>query len=78
MGNLFPVQNKSALSLGSITLVICLLGKTNYETFRLFEKLIVEMGFTSVDDFQTALNACASVRNWETLTSASSRKRDHF
>ena len=26
------------------------------------------MAFTSVDDFQTALNACVSVRDWETLT----------
>ena len=26
------------------------------------------MAFTSVDDFQTALNACISVRDWETLT----------
>ena len=30
--------------------------------------LIVKMAFTSVDDFQTALNACVSVRDWETLT----------
>ena len=30
--------------------------------------LIVKMTFTSVDDFQTALNACVSVRDWETLT----------
>ena len=26
------------------------------------------MAFTSVDDFQAALNACVSVRDWETLT----------
>ena len=26
------------------------------------------MAFSSVDDFQTALNACVSVRDWETLT----------
>ena len=29
---------------------------------------MVKMAFTSVDDFQTALNACVSVRDWETLT----------
>ena len=28
------------------------------------------MAFTSVDDFQTALNACVSVRDWEMLTEA--------
>ena len=26
------------------------------------------MAFSSVDDFQTALDACLSVRDWETLT----------
>ena len=28
------------------------------------------MAFTSVDDFQTALNACLTVRHWEMLTEA--------
>ena len=33
-----------------------------------FETFIVKMAFTGVDDFQAALNACVSVRDWETLT----------
>ena len=28
----------------------------------------MKIAFTSVDDFQTALNACVSVHDWETLT----------
>ena len=40
----------------------------NLKTLFDFETFIVKMAFTSVDDFQTALNACVSVRDWETLT----------
>ena len=65
MRNPLSVQNKSTLSLGSVTTAIRLLGKFISD----FSKLsIVKMAFTSVDDFQTALNACVSVRDWETLT----------
>ena len=43
----------------------------NLKTLFDFPKLlIVKMAFTSVDDFQTALNPCLTVRDWETLTSA--------
>ena len=36
----------------------------------IFETFIVKMAFTSVDDFQTALSACLTIRDWETLTTA--------
>ena len=36
------------------------------------------MAFTVVDDFQTALNACVSVLEWKTSTSANVWKRNHF
>ena len=65
MKNLLRVQIISTLSLSSVTLAICLVGKLNSETFTLFETLIVKMAFTSVDDFQTAFNACVSVRDNE-------------
>ena len=67
MKNLLCVQSKSALSLGSVTIAFRLLGKFISDFSKL---LIVKMAFTSVDDFQTALNACVSVRDSETLTSA--------
>ena len=64
MRNLLCFQIKSALSLGSVTIAIRLLGKFISDFSKL---LIVKMAYTSVDDFQTALNACVSVRDWETL-----------
>ena len=67
MRTLLRVQIISALSLGSVTIAIRLLGKFISDFSKL---LVVKMAFTSVDDFQTALNACVSVRDWETLTSA--------
>lgn len=66
MKNTLSVQNKSSLSLDSVTLAIRLLGKFNSKTYS--KRLIVEMAFTSVDDLQTALNACVSVCDWGTLT----------
>ena len=60
MKTLLPVQNKRALSPGSVTLAIRLLGKFNSETF----------GLLTVEDVEAALNACVSVRDWETLISA--------
>ena len=68
MKNLLRIQIISALSLGSITIAVRLLGKFISETFRFFETFIFKMVFTSVDDFQAALNACLSVRDWETWT----------
>ena len=44
MKNLRRVQNKSALSLGNVTLEILLLGKFNSETYRLFETFNRENG----------------------------------
>ena len=43
-----------------VTIAIRLLGKFISDFSKL---LIVKMAFTSVDDFQTALNACVSVRD---------------
>ena len=59
--------NKSALSLGSVTLAIALLGKL---FFRFFKTLVpLKMAFfTNVVDLQAALNACVSVQDWEMLT----------
>ena len=58
--NLLSVQNKSALSLGGVAPAIRLLRKFNSETF----------GLLTVEDVEAALNACVSVRDWETLISA--------
>ena len=63
--NLLTVQNKSVNFNESVTIAIRLLGKFISDFSKL---LIMKMAFTSVDDFQTALNACVSVRDWETLT----------
>ena len=65
MRTLLRVQIISALSLGSVTIAIRLLGKFISDFSKL---LVVKMAFTSVDDFQTASNDCVSVRDWETLT----------
>ena len=64
--NLLCIQNKSALSLGSVTIAIRLLGKFISDFSKL---LIVKMAFvTDVREFQALLDACVSVRDWETLT----------
>ena len=54
-----------------MVLVMALLRKVISETFILFETVIMKMAFfTSIHDFQTALNACLTVRDWKTLTIA--------
>ena len=66
MRNLLCIQNKSALSLGSVTIAIRLVGKFISDFSKL---LIVKMAFvTDVREFQALLDACVSVRDWETLT----------
>ena len=68
MRTLLLIQNKRALSLGSVTIAIRLLGKFIFDFSKL---LIVKMAFvTDVREFQAALNACLTVRDSETLTSA--------
>ena len=55
----------------TIVLLIALLRKSFPETFSLLETFLIKIAFfTSVVDLQTALNACLTVRDWETLTTA--------
>ena len=68
MKNLSRVQNKSALSLGSVTLTICLLGKLTTRLTGYSKRLIVKMACLTVKDIEAALNLYLSVRDWETLT----------
>ena len=68
MRNLLRIQNKSAnFNESAIVLVIALL--RDFQFIRL--DVNHEDGFfISVDDFQTPLNACLTVRDLETLKSA--------
>ena len=76
MSNLLRVQNKSALSLGSVTLTICLLGKLTTRLTGYSKRLIVKMACLTVKDIEAALNmlnTCLSVRDRETLACENSR-----
>ena len=73
MRNLLRIQNKSALFLGRVTIAIRLLGNnsscSSWFSFWKILSTFVNMAFiTDVREFQALLDACVSVRNWETLT----------
>ena len=70
--NLFLIQNKSANFNESAIPSFKLNTLEIWKLCSIFETFIVKMAifFTSVVDFQTVLNACLTVRDSETLTSA--------